>query len=130
MITNFSCYDAKKIKPIYYDFNKNNEFHIMFLDITPLMDIIIPSGHIIIKKCILKHLNQFKKPIRKLSSNFCFYGSKKIRSIYYIFNQKMHFLYILLKMKTLKGIILPKTYLMFKNDMLQDVFIFKNEVIR
>ena len=35
---------------------------------------------------------------------------KKIRLITYVFDRKSYFLYMLLKTKTLKGIIIPETY--------------------
>ncbi len=84
--------------------------------------IIITLIDIINKNHILK---QFKKSIGRSLYNFGLNVDKKIMSIYYVFNQKDNFLYILFKMKALNGIIMPKAYFMFLNHRLQINFYFK-----
>ncbi len=81
----------KKTMPIYYSFNKNNAFIMYSQNITPLSDIIIPSGYIITKNYIYQALKLLKKLIKKLLSKIAFHVSKKTKMIYYVFNQKVIF---------------------------------------
>ncbi|KPV47088.1 hypothetical protein SE19_02550 [Acidiplasma aeolicum] len=87
--------------------------------------IITHQGHIINKKQILKHPKQFKESIKKLSSIFYIHANQKIMLIYYNLREKNHFLYILFKIKALKGIIMPKTSLISKNAIYGYNFPFK-----
>ncbi|AAT42937.1 hypothetical protein [Picrophilus oshimae] len=115
----------QKTMPIYYVFNQNNGFIIHSQKITPLRDIIIPSGFVISKNQIYQVLRLLKKQIKKLLSKIPIQVNKKNNAIYYVFNQKMDFLYIPFKMKALNGIIMPKTCLMLKNAIYQEGFPFK-----
>ena len=84
--------------------------------------IILFQGYLIIKKHALK---QFKESIKKLSSIFYIHANQKIILIYYNLREKNHFLYILFKIKALKGIIMPKTSLISKNAIYGYNFPFK-----
>ena len=87
-----------------------------FKEVPCLNGIILPSRDVIPKKQSIKRLIQFKESQKKLPSNFPIYRNKNLKLINVVFHKKSTFLYILSKMKALRGIILPETYSISLND--------------
>ena len=71
--------------------------------------IILPPRDVISQNQSINRLIQFKQSVKKIPSNFPIYPGKKISLNTYVFHRKSTFLYILSKMKALRGIILPET---------------------
>ena len=78
-----------------------------FEEVPCLNGIILPFIDAIPKKQWIKSSIQFKESLKKLPSNFPIYLNKNLRLINVVFHRKITFLYILSKMKALRGIILP-----------------------
>jgi hypothetical protein len=104
-----------KIKAMYYNFKKNNDLCIAFLDISTIRGIILPLRRENNKKHILKHLNELKKAIEKLSSKITFYVIKKMKAMYYNFTKNNDSCIAFFNMKGLDSIFLPERYAMLKN---------------
>ena len=95
-----------------------------FKEVPCLNGIILPFRDAIPKKQGIKSSIQFKESLKKLPSNFPIYHNKNLRLINVVFHRKITFLYILSKMKALRGIILPENYYISLNDSSRSVFPF------
>ena len=95
-----------------------------FKEVPCLNGIILPSRGVIPKKQGIKSSIQFKESLKKLPSNFPIYHNKNLRLINVVFHRKSTFLYILSKMKALRGIILPENYYISLNDSSRSAFPF------
>ena len=92
-----------------------------FQKVTCLRGIILPHRDVIPKNQEIKHPIQFKESVKKLPSIFTIYHNEKIKLINGVFHRKSTFLYILSKMKALRGIILPETCNISLNDSIVSV---------
>ena len=95
-----------------------------FEEVPCLNGIILPFIDAIPKKQWIKSSIQFKESLKKLPSNFPIYLNKNLRLINVVFHRKITFLYILSKMKALRGIILPENYYISLNDSSRSAFPF------
>jgi hypothetical protein len=107
-----------------YVFDIKKDSILYFKRVTCLMGIILPPRDFIPQNQSINRLIRFKESLKKLPSNFPLYPGQKIRLNTYVFHKKSIFLYILSKMKALRGIILPKTYNMSLNDSIGSAFPF------
>ena len=107
-----------------YVFDRNKDSILYFKRVTCLRGIILPPRDVIPQNQSINRLIQFKKSLKKMPSNFLIYPGKKISLNTYVFHRKSTFLYILLKMKALRGIILPETYFISLNDSIGSPFPF------
>ena len=90
-----------------YVFDRKKDSILYFKRITCLRSIILPSRDVIPQNQSINRLIQVKESLKKIPSNFPIYHGKKIRLINVVFHRKSTFLYILSKMKVLRGRIIP-----------------------
>ena len=107
-----------------YVFDRKKDSILYFKRVSCLRGIILPFRGVIPQKQSINRLIQFKESLKKLPSNFSLYPGKKISLNTYVFHRKSTFLYILSKMKALRGIILPETCNISLNDSIGSPFPF------